>query len=144
MTPGRPHSALVQKAIALRAVFMKPIDGNVPHAFAIVTPPQHQSGRFVIVNWTTRYGTRFEDSSCLLSSGDHEWVKHDSYIYYTGAELRTVADLRTELMAFKSLRVADTQLSDVLYKRILAGFLNTSECPTDVHAFLLSLLSKKT
>ena len=71
--------------------FLFPVDGK-PHLYFILTMPLQRDGekKVLIVN-VTSVEIRREDYT--LNVGDHEFIKHESYLNYSKAETVSVEDL---------------------------------------------------
>ena len=52
------------------------------HYWFVISDPAQDAERIVCVNMTTVRGHLAEDKSCLLESGDHDQVRHTSWIFY--------------------------------------------------------------
>jgi hypothetical protein len=66
----------------------------VPHLRIVVTKPD-LSERFIVVNMTSmREGA---DQTTVLKMGDHQLVKHESFVLYAASTMMVVAALEKEL-----------------------------------------------
>ena len=65
------------------------------------------------------------DATCILKTGDHPFVKHDSYVYYRKADIFG-ATTTARLVAEGEISSHDP-FSDVVFEKILDGFYQSKE-----------------
>ena len=112
-----------------------PDDPNTKHLWFVITDPDSNHGLAVIVNMTTfRAGS---ESCCVLKSGDHPAVKHESVINYLKARKVPVANIekahksRPDLIVFAEK--ADTKLIVKILQGALESKLISAECLAIAH-----------
>jgi len=54
------------------------------HLWIVLSNPTDE-GKVLAASVTTRRNSRHEDHSCILTSSDHPWLKHDSWVKYDAA-----------------------------------------------------------
>lgn len=73
-------------AVVKRATLLVPSgtanDPNRKHLTILLTAPTGPAKQVLTVNISTLRGNRGDDSTCLLDIGDHEFIKHRSYVAY--------------------------------------------------------------
>ena len=68
--------------------------GPTPHLWVVITDPDDDDGRCVIVSVTTlRHGV---DQTVFLSPGDHPFIRHRSVIYYIDARMVSAQKIDAE------------------------------------------------
>jgi len=68
-------------------------DPDRKHLFIIITDPVDNPGEVLLVSMSTIRDDFPYDDSCILSPGDHPFVKHESYIDYGKARILTAVSL---------------------------------------------------
>ncbi len=87
---------------------------NKYHLYIIVI--EHEPGRFIAFSITSIREDLEEDRSCVLQPGDHEFIKHESRVYYE--KPIPVTETTT---ALKDLYKEKPPVSEELVSRILEG-----------------------
>jgi hypothetical protein len=104
------------------------VNEPVPHLRIVVTNPD-LNGRFIIVNMTTmRAGA---DQTTVLKPGDHQLVRHESFVLYGASRMSTVAALEKETEQGLAVRTTPS-FSGLTLKRIQAGILNSEFTPPKI------------
>ena len=62
-----------------------PGQGDIKHLNIILTNPC-QENHVLLISITTIRDGAYHDDACVLSVGDHPFIKHDSYVFYNKAE----------------------------------------------------------
>lgn len=89
------------------------------HLHCVINTPGLHGGVALVVNLFTC--VRESDAACILKPGDHEWIKHDSFVDYNFAKCVAVGDLvALTKPAPPRIYSKPTMRSDVL-ARIIAG-----------------------
>jgi hypothetical protein len=100
----------------------------VPHLRIVVTKPD-LSERFIIVNMTSmREGA---DQTTVLKRGDHQLVRHESFVLYGASSMMTVAALEKEIAQGFAVR-ATPSFSGQTLKRIQTGILDSEFTPPKI------------
>ncbi len=70
---------------------------NEEHLWIVLTNPDTDDA-ILIVNVTTAYSNDKDriDTTVSLNAGEHQFLKKASYVYYRGAQVKKVAELRGE------------------------------------------------
>lgn len=93
--------------------------GGTNHLFVIVTD-KCQSNEHLLVNVTTIRPNIKHDPTCELKSGDHPFIKQDSYVEYRRAEIKAAAWLTKMVDGF--VYRPNTDVTDTLLQLIRDGF----------------------
>lgn len=95
-------------------------DPNKRHLFVVLCDPVGRYGEALLVSISTtpNDGRRF-DGTCLLSPGDHPFVKVDSFVEYRWARIEHESQLRQGLQG--GAFIARDPVSEPVFKRILDG-----------------------
>jgi hypothetical protein len=108
----------------------------VRHAWIILSDPSKFPQQIVVANLTTCYGSRTEDRSCILNTGDHPFVNRETRIEYARAKLETLGSLIVQ-QSTNILRFIEPA-SEALIARVLKGAETTGRIPGEVEAALIS------
>jgi len=100
------------------------------HPYVIISRPDLDPDRVVIVSLTSYnepYHEIVKDASCLLQSGDHPWIHHQTCVSYRDGTIVK----RSQLEEFESEGHITFQepVSDEILQRILQGAEQTDELP---------------
>ena len=57
--------------------------GQASHLWVVISDPKKHAGEFVLVNITTDAFRAGKD--CELNVGDHQWIRHKSYVNFGDA-----------------------------------------------------------
>lgn len=97
---------------------------DIKHLHIVLCDPQNLTGYLdrscLLVSATTIRPKVPYDESCILREGDHEFIKHDSYVYY-----KQISSAHTEKSILKNINsniyVPKSPLSIDIMKRVLNG-----------------------
>jgi hypothetical protein len=64
--------------------------GNSNHLFVIMTEPC-QNNMIFMLSISTIYPNRYHDNTCTFCGGEHEFIKHPSYVDYNKASSRPIS-----------------------------------------------------
>lgn len=68
-----------------------------PHKFIVLNDPKKSNkNQVLMVNFSTIYKDGGHDETCILEEGVHPEVTQDSFMFYGGAVIRTVLELKSE------------------------------------------------
>ena len=105
---------------------------NETHLWMVISDPALNKDRVLIVNMTTWRADK--DQSCLLNSGDHPAVHHNSCISYADSRVHPDAHLNSPIASGQAF--LDQKLSPVLLKRVRDGAARSKRMRLD-HGQLL-------
>jgi hypothetical protein len=71
------------------------------------------------------------DQTTVLKPGDHQLVKHESFVLYGASSMMTVTALEKEIQQGLAVRTAPS-FSGLTLKRIQAGILNSEFTPPKI------------
>lgn len=103
--------------------------------YTLVSDPGHDSGKCVIVNWTTRRRRATEDASCILNRLDHPAITDESLVNYYGARLLPTPEVQHRINS-GVFGISDVLLTKEAYDRLMLGFQVTQKVPIGVYEFL--------
>ena len=99
------------------AGFLAPY-GETPHLFAVMNDPC-QDGLCLLLMVTSIKEGRLFDSTCVLNVGDHEFIKHPSYIVYRLAYTAKATHIGN--MVDKLLYIPKDDWDAAVFNRIASG-----------------------
>jgi hypothetical protein len=115
--------------------FLYPLDFSHSEHLWIVLTNANQDGFILIVSVTTAYSQDKDsiDTTVQLHSGEHRFINRDSYVYYRGAMIKKVEELRA---AEKSghLKMHDA-CSGKLIGLVRAGIAASAHCTKTIRKF---------
>jgi hypothetical protein len=89
------------------------------HLWIVLSDPNLDPENVLIVNLTS-YDSR-KESACILQSGDHQWITHQTCVNYEDAVVTTLAKLNAAKDA-GAIRT-NAKLSEQVLRRVLEGVL---------------------
>ncbi|GBF27414.1 hypothetical protein MnTg02_02467 [bacterium MnTg02] len=99
-------------------------DSGRGHLFIVLTSPDAQE-EVLCVSISSVYVKC--DETCVLSKGDHDFIKHDSFVFYALTKKYTVKHLRDRVndgdVTYKGL------ISEEIYETICDGLLDSRLSP---------------
>ena len=105
--------------------------GQGSHLWIVISDPAKHNGEFVIVNVTSdefRAG-----KECELNVGDHQWVKHKSYVSFGDARRVTPAeDAKIQLYISQGHMKQHFPVKKAVLQRIIAAAKTSKAIPTDL------------
>ena len=104
------------------------------HLWVILSDPNLNSDKIVLVNFTTIRGFDYEDLSCVLNVGEHRFIRHDTYVSYKDAIIVNLNNLE-ELKRSNSITLHDA-CEDGLLKKILDGAEKTLFLKLEIYGIL--------
>ena len=109
-------------------------ESNVEHLHIIISIPDKDPQKIVVVPLTT-YESWVEDT-CVLRTGDHPVITHDTCVDYRRATILTAEKLDSALKKHQ-IRKAQKILPNIL-EQILSGASKTKSIPRDCDNILVS------
>lgn len=112
---------------------------ELKHLFFILTDPclNKETGAnncVLLVNCSTiKDGFQFDDT-CILETGEHEFIKKRSFIYYKEARIEQLSTLKNGIKQGRFIK--KEIINDELYIKILKGLLKTQAMPRMYLRFL--------
>lgn len=64
------------------------------HLWIVCSDPNKCKEEILLLNVTSWRGKIGDDDSCLLYSGDHDYIDHESYVNYRQGEVKDIAYLK--------------------------------------------------
>lgn len=103
-----------------------------PHLCVILTNPENINDvlTVVFVNVTTQRSTsRGSDSTVILNTGDHHFIKHPSVVSYKDAQFYSAQKILRYINEEKCL---DDDLEENILKKIQQGLLESRNTPYEI------------
>lgn len=114
--------------------------GADKHLFVVLTEPCN-TGCVAIVNFTSIRTGRYFDRACLIDKGEHEFIRHPSYVFYEGALIASVRALQ------RGVQVRDyiprDSVSAAIFERICDGIELTGDVPQVVANYVSTRFAVK-
>jgi len=107
------------------AFWMCPRGDEIEHLFIVVSNPDIDPTNVVLIPVTTR--DEFADESCMLYSGDHQRIRHDSCMDYRRARIVSAHQI-DKAMHLRQIRRVES-VRDEIIERILVGAAQTRQLP---------------
>lgn len=92
--------------------------GHTPHLFVVMNDPCDNKNCLLVMLSSIRIGRR-HDLACVLDVGDHQFIRHASYIVYRTAECTMASHISNMVEA--DYFVLSTQVSIDTYNKIANG-----------------------
>lgn len=103
-------------AAVARATLLHPTP-PVHHLFIILTNPRPPQGQVLLVPVSTV--RRGYDDSCVLAPGDHDFVRHESFVVYALCRIGWAAELERGVL--NGVMQDRGLLDEAVFARIMAG-----------------------
>ena len=114
-----------------KTTFLAPVPSPKQlHLCIAMTEPQEEPAIVVMVNISTVHNKRHEDRTVILQPGDHEFIKHESFVAYEYAKRVRVSVLETRHQ--KDQITIKDEVSDELFEKILEGLFQSPRTPRDI------------
>lgn len=108
-------------------------DPDRKHLFIVLTSPQKEQPLVLMVGVSSIRPHQSHDTACLLYSGDHPFIRHESYVRYTGARLIEGQSLADGVKTGKL--VAREPVSDEIMARIIGGLYSSRFISPKIRSF---------
>lgn len=119
-------------AIQLGDTFVLGLGG---HLWVVISDPCKHAGDFVIVNITTDVNRAGTD--CELNAGDHQWVRHKSYVNFGDARKVNPTE-GTKISAYMANGTIAKHfpVNPVVLQKIIAAAKTSKALPTGFLAYI--------
>lgn len=104
------------------------------HLFVILNEPVGPQQEIIIVPICTVYEDRKYDDSCIVNAGDHDFIKHPSYVYYRKCRQHTAFELKRGIE--NRLFVDKGIVSVELFDRIISAASRSKFTPRFVNEYV--------
>jgi hypothetical protein len=108
---------LVKKLVTLLYPTASISDSTRHHLFVLLTDPFGPAEQVLMACVCTMVDGA--DDSCTLTEGDHDFIKHDSYVAYGFCRIEPAKALINGVA--KGVFVEKDPISEAVYKRIMSG-----------------------
>lgn len=96
--------------------FLGEPEGGKRHLKVILTEPNREK-LVVVVTVTSLRDTKWKDTSCVLSKGDHPFIRHESFVVFGKAQTMPAFEILQKLHSGKLVRQED--LAPAVFARVL-------------------------
>ena len=104
---------------------------DIPHLWVILTEPERETGRVIIVNLTTK--RPHSDVTVVLQPGAHPFVQHETVVNYADARLVEIGHLE---VAIRSGLCRTHQVFDAtVLKQVQHGLLKSPFTPNKIKTY---------
>ncbi len=129
LIPSGPAHALDKKH--LHIILNDPTHVPTPIIYSSI---HLQAGDFVqIVSISSCYPNIQHDPTCLLQIGDHEFIKHDSYVFYAQTRIINLKDLDKGIT--DGSLTSHKEIKTDIFKRVHAGVGSSEDTPIKMIRF---------
>lgn len=97
--------------------------GLPSHLWVVISKLTHSLEEVVIVNFTSCRDSGDVDPSCLVNKGEHPFLRHETYVKYSGALVPQVCKL--EELETSGLLTRKEPVDEVLLAKVLEGAKTT-------------------
>lgn len=106
--------------------------GETEHLWIVVTDPEPDTSFAVCVNITTKQS--YSETTVILRPGMHPFIKHDSVVYYSDAQILTLNKVQQALDARMTGVVCEPRepCSRAVLEMIRQGILSSKMTPNNV------------
>lgn len=120
-----------------RATLLIPNDPYPKHLNILLTD-SYQWHDGITYNLSVSISTlrKNSDTTCLLYDGDHEFIKHDSYVRYKSCQLLPTDKLQKAID--KGIFIPKQPFNSELFARVCYGLEQSPLTPTEILAFYQS------
>lgn len=116
--------------------FSEMYEEKTAHLCVLITPPERNSSRAVIVNLTSQ--RRGSDNTVVFQQGDHPFIKRPTVVNYQAARIVSVAWVQKEIDC--KMAWADCPFEPPMLKRIQDGVLKSPFIPGDIKKHFLKTM----
>lgn len=106
-----------------RGALLQPFH-NSPHLFAVMND-ECAAGMCLLIMVSTIKDGRFHDPACNLNVGDHDFIKHPSYMVYATAQTPAARHVRN--LVARGYYTARADFGGPVFSRIAAGIFISDE-----------------
>jgi len=94
----------------------------------------------LLVNCSSVKPDKPHDNACYIEQGEHEFIKHRSYIVYKQARIETLEKIERGISTGRFIK--KEIINDELYKRILKGAFTSSHIERRYIRFIKSAITQ--
>lgn len=106
---------------------------EIKHLNIVVTGPVGANREFVLAPVCSVYAGGLVDKTCILSSGDHTFIRHESYVAYRHCTPFTAEELQRRMkLGYLTDKGA---ISRAVLERITAGITRSSFTPPYIRRY---------
>ena len=118
---------------------------DLKHLFFLLTDPcfdgeLNQENAILLVNCSSVKPDKPHDNACYIEQGEHEFIKHRSYIVYKQARIETLEKIERGISTGRFIK--KEIINDELYKRILKGAFTSSHIERRYIRFIKSAITQ--
>lgn len=124
-----------------RATLLIPTNTNQYHLYVLLTEPHkynNQEEAHIIVNISTLRTN--SDPTCILDKGDHEFIKHKSFVAYRKAVIFPSDKLKRYID--EGFFITKQVMKTDVFKRIEKGLVDSHSTPKNILDFYIDYCEK--
>ena len=87
------------------------------------------------------YKENYSDSTCILDVGDHEFIKHKSFVLYLEAQIRNADELQADID--ERVIIPQKDILQYFLLKIRKGVLDSKETPRNIKDYCKSRMQGK-
>ena len=87
------------------------------------------------------YEGNYSDSTCILDIGDHEFIKHKSFVLYIKAQIRNADELQADID--ERVIIPQKDILQYFLLKIRKGVLDSKETPKNIKDYCKSRMQGK-
>lgn len=124
-------------AISKGDAILIPTGNGKSHLFFVLNDPLPDPPKQVLlISISTYHGRTQEDSTCLLNDGDHEFIKHESYVEYSIGRIATLESVERNIAT--NYFSKKEPLSEDILQKIIDGIYESKRVKPFIKEFLES------
>lgn len=121
-----------------KGTVLAPVSGS-HHLHIVCNDPVHYPIHgcdcvLVVAISTIRPSPLFHDPACILGEGDHEFIRHQSFVYYGDAVLWKIPNVITRTQSGELIPRQD--MDEVVFQRVIGGFETSDFTPNKIRKFV--------
>ena len=118
---------------------------DLKHLFFLLTDPcfdgeLNQENAILLVNCSSVKPDKPHDNACYIEQGEHEFIKHRSYIVYKQARIETLEKIERGISTGRFIK--KEIINGELYKRILKGAFTSLHIERGYTRFIKSAIAQ--
>lgn len=107
-----------------------PAQPNMKHLHIVCNDTCPLGGNLIVPVSSFYHGC---DNTCELDAGDHEFVRHLSFVFY--AESKIVVAARIDELVAQNQIIPKPDVSEVVFQRVIRGICLSSDTPPKVKTY---------
>lgn len=96
---------------------------NQKHLFILLTDPLGEDREILLVGVSSKRAGSYLDPTCILYPGDHQFLRHESYVNYRRARIESADKINTGVS--RGLFIPKGTIDTGIFARICQGILDS-------------------